>query len=582
MKKRILSVLLAAFLALPIFVFTGCSESDSTVNITRNNGNALTVTLYSITDKKTDPKAVQAVENELNRITEYEFNTHIILRLYTEDEYDEVVAKDLAAAKENYIPSETDAEETSEGETTTAEEITTPSETLEIKDTEAETDENGESKRVVVKEEKTLFPAENGTQVDIFLVNSIDNYNKYIAGGDIQTVAGELIGKSAIINKYINPILMKAVNVLDTPYAIPDNKVIGEYEYVLLKKDLVDKYNYNPENLNTLTSLTNFVNDVSSNESGYVPILDTYGVKPLAISMTGEESFFGAHVGYNPAQNTNAMPRNLLTFSKYQQEYSMIKSLKAAGTMKDGKLGDGTNAACIFAKGNASITENYKDDYYVSVYKYPTATNENVFNSMYAVSTYTKSLPRCMQIVTYLQTNAEFRNIFQYGVSGVNFEKDDNNFVTILNHDYVMNPEYTGNMFLMYQNNEMTEDELALSANDWELGKKQNLDAVASPYLGFSPTSTEVNFENNLSEYKRLTGEQMMSEIRKLSDSYEAKLEAYTGTGDDLIAYMNTLGEEFGEETAVKTALSNRYSNAPFARYVAWYKATYPDTTTAG
>ena len=110
------------------------------------------------------------------------------------------------------------------------------------------------------------------------------------------------------------------------------------------------------------------------------------------------------------------MPRNLLTNASFQKEYAMIRDLKKAGTIVEGELTEDTNAACIFAKGSAAIPELYGDDYYVSVYKYPTATNENVFSSVYAVSTYAQSVKRCMQVINYMQTDAEMVNILRYGV----------------------------------------------------------------------------------------------------------------------------------------------------------------------
>ncbi len=579
MKKRILGFILAVLLVIPTMLLVGCDDDESTLDLVQDGPVPVTMTLYTITDEATTEDARQAVEDEINRITEYEFNTHVILRYFTADEYEAKLEKDLAEAKKNYEPQEVETDENGE---TLAPKITTSKETLETTKREVETDENGETKhRVVIQEEKMVFPAENGTQVDIFLVNSLDDYNRFIANGDIQAMDGELIGNSALIKKYVNPTLLNAAATVTGTYGIPNNKLIGDYEYILLRKDLVDKYSYEPTNLNTLSKLETYINDVKG--EGVTAVLDTYGVSPLAISMTGEDSLFGSYVGYNPAQNTNAMPRNLLTNSSFQKEYSMIQSLKASGTMVEGEMPEDPNAACIFVKGNGAIPALYGDDYYVSVYKYPTATNENVFNSVYAVSTYTQSLARCMQVITYMQTDAELCNILRYGVKDEHYILDeDNNIITITSDEYVMNPEYAGNMFLTYQHTGMSEADLALSADNWALGKQQNLDSAASPYLSFSSLTTDVIFEDEdaMTEFS-MTGDEMMAEIIKASDAAEAKLKAFTGTGEALISYMDTLGNEFGANEAVKAALSNKYTNSAFARYVAWYKVTYDTTTEA-
>lgn len=583
MKKRLLGIILAVLLVLPTVLMSGCGEEESVLKLVGPDSNALTLTLYTITDEATTEEARQAVEDEINRITHYEFNTHVILRTFTEDEYVAKLEADLAEDAATYVPAD-EALEGGDADDTTKAEETEIEETLETK---KKGDGDDETRRVIIEEEKAVYPAEDGRQVDIFLVNSLDNYNKYIANGDIQAMDSELIGNSAIINKYVNTTLMQAVSTMTGTYGIPNNRLIGDYEYILLRKDLVDKYNYDPENLNTLTKLQNFINDAKT--EGGVTVLDTYGVEPMAVSMTGESSFFGSYVGYNPAQNTNAMPRNVLTNSSFQKEYGMIRTLKAEGTMVEGEMTEDKNPACVLMKGNAAIPQVYGDDYYVSVYKYPTATNENVFNSVYAVSTYTKSLARCMQIITYLQTDEELCNILRYGVKDEHYTLDEEtNEITIISDEYKMDPKYAGNQFLTYVNNEMTELEKLVARDDkdvfgkWALAKQQNLDVVGSPYLSFSALTTDVIFEDesSMSEYS-MSAEEIMAEVIKASDEAEKKLESFKGTGAELTEYMNTLGKEFGNNAAVKAAISNKYTNSPFARYVAWYKITYGTEETA-
>ena len=573
MKKRILGFILAVLLVLPTMLFVGCKEDENALKLVQDGPVPVTMTLYTITDEATTEEARQAVEDEINRITEYEFNTHVILRYFTADEYQAKLEKDLAEAKKNYEPQEVETDENGE---TLAPQITTSKETLETTKREVETDENGETKhRVVIEEEQTVFPAENGTQVDIFLITSYDDYNRFITNGDIQAMDAELLGNSALIKKYVNPTLLSSAATLTGTYGIPNNKLIGDYEYILLRKDLVDKYSYDPDTLNTPAKLATYINDVKG--EGVTPVLDTYGISPMSISMTGEDSFYGSYVNKNFAQNTNAMPRNLLVNPFVQKEYGVLRNLEAEGSLVKGEMPEDPDAACIFVKGSAAIPEIYGDDYYVSVYKYPTATNENVFNSVYAVSTYTQSLSRCMQVLTYMQTDAELCNILRYGVKDEHYTLDEeNDIITITSKDYVMNPEYAGNMFLTYQHTDMSEEDLVLSADDWALGKQQNLECIGSPYLTFSPLTTEVYFEDagELTEYDTAM-EDIMAEVIKASDEAEAKLAAFDGTGEELIEYMNTLGKEFEANKAVAAALSDAYSNSFYERYRAWYKVTY-------
>jgi hypothetical protein len=126
-------------------------------------------------------------------------------------------------------------------------------------------------------------------------------------------------------------------------------------------------------------------------------------------------------------------------------------------------------------KGGADLAAVYGEDYSLNVLEYPRAGYDEVFNNMLAVSSYTRSLARSMQIITYLNTNSDLRNILQYGVEGVHYKIDDDSGKLVrLNQDYMMKLETTGNVFMAYP-----EEDMPLDAWDW--GKKQNLDV--KPYL---------------------------------------------------------------------------------------------------
>ena len=47
MKKRLLSMLVCAFILVPVFL-TGCSDTDETLTVEQTKASAITLTLYSI------------------------------------------------------------------------------------------------------------------------------------------------------------------------------------------------------------------------------------------------------------------------------------------------------------------------------------------------------------------------------------------------------------------------------------------------------------------------------------------------------------------------------------------------------
>ncbi|MBE6687227.1 MAG: hypothetical protein E7591_08365 [Ruminococcaceae bacterium] len=573
MKKRLLSIIMAIILLLPALTFTACKEKDKVVVLSPSNATPLTLTLYTIVEDETaeDEDTLKLVENRINEITRFKFNTNIILRAYSESEYNEIIEEHLADAK-------TSAEKNANKKS-------------EAKDTEKlkpDTYKNGETKHVTVKKAEAVYPAEAGRQVDIFLINNIDLYNNCINNASIQNVSTELLpgAGSDILTKYINPTMMETMAKTHyslTSYAIPNNRLVDSFEYILLDKGLVDKYGFDYESVSTVTDLSPFIASAKG-EAGYTAVLDTYGVEPLVEKLNG---VMGTYAGPGMASDAQLSPECYLGDASYQAEFSMLKSYRENGTIVEAdptEFTEDTKAACVFLEGSTDTPEKYADKYYVCTYKKPTATNETVFNAAYAVSAYTKNLQRCMEIITYMQTNEEFVNVLRYGVEGKHFTVDEYDFVTIKSDAYKIAPEYAGNMFLQYQNDKMTDYELELSADNWAAAKATNLELVKGPYLGFSDASTSIlaftfNPKRLDSDYKvaDYSAEEIADRISELSKEYETELASLSDSA--LTAKMSELADEFEDDKYVDIALANNYRESVYARYLQWYFDNHPETT---
>ena len=96
MKKHIVSFGLALpMLISALSVLTGCQENrniqeDSVVK-------PLTLTLTMVTGRETTPEGIAAAQAAINKITENDLNIHVVLQLYTEDEYKSAVMAKLKA-----------------------------------------------------------------------------------------------------------------------------------------------------------------------------------------------------------------------------------------------------------------------------------------------------------------------------------------------------------------------------------------------------------------------------------------------------------------------------------------------------
>lgn len=227
----------------------------------------------------------------------------------------------------------------------------------------------------------------------------------------------------------------------------------------------------------------------------------------------------------NPAKRTRGGItlgfNSLFTQSNYRDLLSTLLGYQYNGYY--GEVGEGQSAAVSFVKGDARIKLAYEEngvyvdpttgrEYYAMVAAYPEATEDELYGNMFAVYANSNNIARSMKVITYLNTNAEFRNLLQYGIEGHHYEidkvteKDElgneivKQTVRLLNgtpYDpdlkddpdteedesfqygvYRMDIRKTGNCFIATPTAEMG------GANAWDYAKIQNNDSLVNPLMG--------------------------------------------------------------------------------------------------
>ena len=512
MKKRFLCFLIAILCILPL-TLTGCAEDEE---VAETGTKPITLTLYGITGETTTEEAIKAVEKELNIYTEGQFNTHIVLKLYPEDEYYKVldqklaeigrIKKEEAAAKKK--KEEEDRVLQQMGQTRAPEST--------VAQTEVETfEENGAT--------MTVYPKEKETQLDIFMVQGASNLNKYYESNHLMSLSNSLSQASRLLNTYISAKFMAtttlggsrlATGLVDrgNVFGIPNNTVSGEYVYLLVNKKLASQYFYSANDVSTLDTLANFLDDAAKH-SDYITL---YNEPTIAVEYLNNDPslMFGGVVHNTDTAFTKIQLGNLLGSEEYVSYLTTLHSFRKQNYITDGdysRLPEDQKVAAAFLKGNAALPAQYEDDYYVIKYQNPIAGADTCPGTMFCVSSYTLNLDRSMEIIKALQTVPSFRNTFQYGVNNVHYTEDEyTGLIHILNDDYSMDPADTGNLFLLKPNDRMTEAELALAENNWALGKQQYRDTIISPLALF--------------DFRVVTAENYTTTSRVYKDMYQKAL----------------------------------------------------------
>lgn len=523
MKTR--TRLLALFLCLVTLlalVLTSCSEkTDKETEEDIRDGasqEALTLTMWIVSDgdnKISDADAAR-ISNKINSITNSKFKTQLVIRYLTEAEYYTELEKNITAYANNPNRGQQATQKPTEkvtGETSTNEVITD----------ETVTNADGMS---FIK-----YPDVLENQVDIIYVGNVDidndgviditgeqKYVEYIEKGWLTELDTELSSSSKKIKEYVSATLLSAAKYNGTTYAVPNNRPIGEYTYMLLNKELMQACAWDAniktnmidglfsENLYpflTLIDLMNENNEILPIDATYEECLNLlahyWNIESEGYTLSDLQKFslFGHHY-----TNIEDLSRGSIALG-YESLFANEDFVEAYLKLNEFRFRDylrtegetRTQAAIKFLEGDSTILETldadgvpcYTDEtgsYYPVVVKYPSASSEDIYGNMFGVCTYTRKISRSMQIVTYLNTNSDFRNLLQYGIEGEDYKitrDKDGKFVSfepMTNSAYKMDIYATGNTFIAHPNKDM-------DANVWESGKVQNRNSLVNPLLGF-------------------------------------------------------------------------------------------------
>ena len=559
MKRRIFAILLAIAMLCPMLL-TGCGGSSTETGSEeqqQTTRNTVSINMWVVTDKNTTEDAKAAVEEEFNRITKSSFTTKVDLVFVTADEYVEALNNKFASADE------------AKANITTP--VTTGSDTAPVKD-ELETNEYGVS---VLK-----YPEIGEEQIDIVYVQGFDHLNSLVKANKLINLNEHIsnTGRAKILTDVISDSLFKYTKINGNTYAIPNNRIIGEYTYLLVNKDVVGGdangdgtvspdelkgtyFNFN--DINTFFDCSDVIEYIKANRSDLVPVLEEfdnpyvyYWDDDSDFSILGSKATFGSQ---KASSNDQYNMRNVFSIKEFTEFELMMKKYETNGyfAADASKVKEDQNFGVAVLSGDSSIIDQYSDKYYVKVISTPTLTNENVFTSFFGITSYCKNVDRALEVITMLNTDAELRNVLQYGVEGIHYELDENDRVERFNKDYIMNLEDTGNVFVAYPEEGMKDD-------IWELGVKSNLDIRVHALTGL--WSNWLNVDKDI-----------LANLDNVSKSFKDRMDACK-TVEELQAFFDTAKTEVDENEAFKAATNVENAASPKAVYSKWYTTNWPSS----
>ena len=537
MKKKLISLLLCITMLLS-FVLASCnvSPTDTEEEEIKNEGVRTAMTLvWALVCEEIPSEATQkSIEDAVNKITEARYMTHIALEFYTEEGYSEAMEERMLAQQEEKERREEARKvwkkfvkanriiKNEDGSTYKVEteklyeqfwesypeyqKYVQPEETTEEDQTETEAETVLNEWGIGV----LAYPEPEEYQIDILYISGYNDYYRYIKNEWIASLDMAISEDAGLLSDYIFPAFMTAAQTVYGTYAIPNNRTIGDYTYLLLRKELIEKYYYVADNITSLTDplCQDFLYDVATSETeNFVPLLNNAVTKQpqnirywgldyveedgMVVSQSCKNVFsvigssYGKHITQIKESHCVYQCMILLNDSNYTNQLKTLKQYEV-----DGYYGAGDEETRQFAAGIVvgdliDLVPKYSEDYHMIVIDYPRGTEEDLFEHMWAVSDSCKDVSRAMEIITYLNTNADFRNLIQYGIKDVHYTVNPTTGVAErLNNDYLMDIYKTGNVFLAYP-------EAGMDPEAWTYGKLQNQNAKVDLAVGFSVADTE-------------------------------------------------------------------------------------------
>ena len=608
MSKRLMSLVLCVLMLLSVFL-TSCKDEGTEVSA---SDSAKTLTMLVITEtqviytddeyealsaeEKATVDAVReqyaAVEEAINKITKSKYKTQLKMYYYTEEQYYDVLEQKLENLEE-YTTNATTAKKyytnfkRTEKYAGNTDEVlvyekfcqTYPDMAMYIDapvvDEEAETEKTDEIK----------YPEVSEDQVDILFIGSYEQYMDYIDRAwltKLDTLLNSNVAKK--LSSYVYPAFMAAAKTEKGYFAVPNNTLVGEYTVLLINKEMCDKYS----DINQLTSLSDalpLVKDVAKYETDIDPVwcdsylgytnthfwsmnyqkidyVDDAGVAKSTYEYEIDSSAFSV-LGSVYSKDYEALTadksyfafNSLLNDTNFRNQMVALKTIELEGYV--GAEGSTNDFAVGVFKGSGRDLEAFEEDYYIVTLENPVATEEDLFGSMFALSTFTSSDNRnaAMEIVTLINTDEDFRNLLQYGIKGTNYEVNDDGCAERLPENlYMMDVYKTGNMFVAYPDADRGMDQ-----KTWDYAKSQDLDVKSNPTLSFtvtwedSPSRDCIDMVNKASaEFAAAAAEcKTVEEYEALITRFVSRIEA----GD----YRDI------KQTAMNAFLDTQDSNFPIA-----------------
>ncbi len=495
MLKKILSLTLCLCICLGVvFSATSCGSEEKTES-SSTDAVPTTLSFLGVTSEITDQANVQMVEDALNDIFSARFKTKIDLTLVTEDEYMALIEKRVEEAEywrayDNSILQYNAYIKKQANQTgTTTDKIfgNWIAGGVEISLETLATRLIYLSEQTTVHEDgrvETLYP--EATPIDIVMILDEEMYDEFDNMGLLVDQIDPNSASLKTLQKYIYPTFFTELkNLKGAIKAVPNNNLLAESTYLVVNKELADKYNFDINTFKGYADLAGFLAAVKANEkiAPFKDVPEALGIFKLFSEDVAIGAYIDPLIGYNPAEGEDyddIKIQNLFEIPQYVDHLTLMETYQKSGYFSKEYMANGYAVQVI--EGDASVMEKYSaedSEYDVKEIQIPFVLREAIFDGMLAYTSYCEVPERALEIIEAINTDPQVKNLLQYGIPEHNYIENTNNGSVIrLNNSYMMENAYTGNVYMGLLEEDMKD-------TSWAYVKQTNLASESSPFLIF-------------------------------------------------------------------------------------------------
>ncbi len=316
--------------------------------------------------------------------------------------------------------------------------------------------DNIDRQMAVEKEINEIIEPKIGARVSLHLIdmgNYDEKMNVLISSGeefDICFTSGWLndfslnAGRGAflplddLLNQYGQNILAKSdPRALDAAkrngqiMAIPGQGAYSPSIGFVFKKDLVDKYNIDYKNINSLEELVPYLELLKANEPDMIPLSrdipanNRYPYTDIGIMGVRYNEETGDLVCYLDAETL--VDEYRLRYDFYQKGYFSADVLVKTDKMAEKKTGRYAvmGNTGVYTEDGSKSTSAYGFDCVESYMYNSMLTSDSFYSAMNAISVTSDAPEKCMQLLDLIWSDDYLLNTLAYGIEGVDYVVDE-------------------------------------------------------------------------------------------------------------------------------------------------------------